>query len=61
MIMKIADFNAVPLMVKVRCDGKIYTLVDKIRGTHVAVLDGTGRSGFKRKVRCSEIELHEEE
>lgn len=48
-------------MVKVRCEGKIYTLVDKIRNTHVAVLDGTGRSGFKRKVRCSEIELYEEE
>ena len=56
--MKIAEFNTTPLGVKVRCDGKTYTLVDKIRDTHEAILKKNDGSGFNRKIRCLEIELY---
>lgn len=55
--MKIAEFNELPLMSKVKYRGKQYFLRDKRKQDHVAILSlNLGCCGLKT-IRCSEISL----
>lgn len=55
--MKIAEFNELPLMSKVRYRGKQYFLRDKRKQDHMAILSlNLGCCGLKT-IRCSEISL----
>lgn len=54
--MRIADFNKLPIGTKVIYKRSTYTLIDRIRQTHEAVLS-KNRHGGKLVIRCSEIQL----
>ena len=53
--MKIEEFDRIPLMSKVIYNRKVYTLVDRNRRTHEAVLSEMKHLSRHITIRCSEI------